>query len=935
MGTPYRRDVERLRYWQGQGLRSRDFRDQARLDAVRRALHDRALHATGGVALGLAVARVDGDPSRLRVACGLAYDRAGRAVVLERPRDIAEPEEPSWLLIRPRPEDAAAASCCGSGDPGCGPDSPVLRAADAELAWMPLASVEPIDGVVLARFLADLDPGFQAPQARPLARPRLARGQTVRGNTPWQPWAVDQLDGQGGVVSRVVGVQTRIDTSAAGFTSTPVYAATLDAPGWDVATAEFAPAFFPHVADPSVDGFTFRLLMVETARRRYTAAPTVTRVEAATRGAGDGLSVRVADTAGFQRGDPIALLRPRARTIVGARSSSERTITLEAPLDGVTANETVLAIGHRPRTAKVVDVAADDATAVAGFLATPAIRKGDLLLRVGDGEMAVIASVSNARRQLTVKNPFTGWLGTDTVRVARMARAPSVSSAAIGGVELELSPATHGVTKGALLAVIDGDGAPLGGVRTVETHAGTSIGIAPALTAAETAAAARVAVFAADVAIQSVLVKSPGIRVEVDTTQPFDEGDFVAVAGAPAAIASIVRVTASSKTLALDTTMPVAVGDDLVAATWIGAATVSRIVAGPPMAVTIGRTGAVPDGAFVVRRAADDGLSAPSPVTAVNGPTLTLATPLADLARLDTLAIGVFPRVVTVLSQQADPTHIQIVAAQAGQLAAGDQVALLGASPAVVAQVAAVNGNAVVLSESIGPLAAGQALGVVHFIDQATVERVGSPTSLTLDAPRMLRGERDVVGVRTHYADVSNPGVIDRIAADELVLALPSLEAGDGIVDAGWIDGGVLGAASLSHVPSDPSPEWRVQLLVRLAATDGLEQFQPAVAFGLDLLTGRPTVSAVVAFVFGTAGAGTGQRVFVWSTEPGVAFRYRPETLSLITTFNTDFPRAFATFAQKQRLAVSWMACEGGFPRPAGCPGARPGEICADPAPGA
>jgi hypothetical protein len=269
------------------------------------------------------------------------------------------------------------------------------------------------------------------------------------------------------------------------------------------------------------------------------------------------------------------------------------------------------------------------------------------------------------------------------------------------------------------------------------------------------------------------------------------------------------------------------------------------------------------------------------------------------------------------------------VPADAGLLAAGDEVALLGGTSAKVAQVSSASGGTVVLGESIGTLAAGQKLGVVHFRDQALVTAVNSPTNLTIDPDLELRAEREIAGVLTHYVDHSNPGLVDRITGSQVALAPPTLEAGDGLVDAGWIDGGLVGPASLSFSPFDPAPEWRLQPIVRLVSTEGLEQFQQVVIFGLDLVSGRPLVSSVIAFVFGAGG-----HAYVWATEPGIRFRYRPETLSLITTFNTDFPKAFATFAQKQQLSVSWLACQGGFPRPTACPGQEPYDVCADTASG-
>jgi hypothetical protein len=929
MSTTFRRDLERLRYWQGQTLRSRDMRDQGRFDARRRELHNRALHSTDGVAFGLAVKKVDGDPSQVNVECGVAYDCYGRKLLLQQPRTIAIATEPSWLILRYRADGVDRASCCEHPDRGCVADQARLLDRGVELVWVSLGSFEPLNGVALARVAGgDLDLTFRPRQARPLARPRLARGQTVRGNTPWEPWNVDTPDGQGGLTKTVVGVQTHIDTSAAGFTSTPCYLALIDAPNWDVAKAEFAPAFFPHVADPTVDGFTFRLLMVETARRRYAASFGVARVVETTRGVGDGLRVKVDDTAPFQKGDAIALLRPRARLVVGARPGTGDTVTLAAALEEAEVDKTVLAVGNFPRVTRVTNVSPGSATMVADFQATPAIKKGDVLLRTTDHAIAVINSVSSIKKQLTVNNPFANWKATDAVNVARLSKAVKVTSVETNGTELDLTPASHQVNKGLIVVVIDDNGDPIGGALTVAKRTGATIELSPpALTAAEIDVA-KVAVLTPDITIQNVQLKSPGITVDVTSTAAFEEGDFVAATTNASAIAAIKKKVSATK-LELDTTIPLATGDDLVAANWLGAATVSSVGATGSKTVTIGRTGAVPpQGAFVVRRAPDDSFSAPAVVKGVSGPTLTLDSEIADLIRLDTLAIGAFPAVVSVLSQQAEDEQIQILPTQAGMLLPGDEVALLtaGTTPAPVAQVAAVNGNNIVLASSLGRLTTGQMLGGVHFSDRALLTRVNTPTSIEIDPEIELRDGGDFVGVLRHYADNSNPGLIDRIeAGNVLVLASPSVDTGDGIVDEHWIDGGIVGAAAVAYAPSHPSPQSQFQMFVRLASTEGLDQVRPAVIFGLDLLTGRLVTRPVFPIPFGG-----GDHVFIWPGDFNAFYRFRPETLSLITTFNTDFPRAFATFAQKQQLSVSWIGCQEEFPRPTGCPGQGPYDVCPD-----
>ncbi len=928
MAITENRDLQRLRYWQGQELASRDQRDQAEFDARRRQLHNRALHSIDGVSFGLGVSVSPTDASRIRVSCGVGIDCRGRELLVQQPREIGMAAVPSWLVLRLRPP-AHATPCCGPSDTGCVGENSIALDSDTELVWIPVASFERLDGVVLAR-VGDgaLDPSFRPRQARPLARPRLARGQTVRGNTPWEPWSIDAPDGQGGLRRLVVGVQTYIDTSAAGFTEIPCYLAAVAAPGWNLEQAEFAPAFFPHVADPTVDGFTLRLLMVETTRRRYAAASGIARVAGTTRGIGDGLQVDVDDAGAFQKGDAIALLRPRARLVVRAKAGTGDSIALAAPLQNVEAGTTVLAIGNLPRTAKITKVGPQSDTMVAAFLAAPAVKKGDLLLRTSDNAIAVVDSVSTAKKQLTVNKPFSGWKATDPLQVARRGKAVTVQSATPDGATLDLKPANHAVDEDLAIVAIDNAGDPVGGPRTVVTRSGASIEIAPPLTAAEIAVAAKVVVFSADVTIQSVQLKSPGILVEVESTSPFAEGDFVATSADTTAIATVRKVTATKRELELDVPIPAAVGADLIAANWLGATTIAAISTSAANTVIVGRTSAAPIGSFVVRRLDDDSLSSPAIVKGAAGATLTLDTPIPGLARLDTLAIGAFPRIVHVLSQAGEQDRIQILAAEAGMLSVGDEVTTLdaGTAPASVAQVVAVNGNDIVLGSALGPLTMGQALGIVHFRDRALVTDVLSSTNLEVDRDLDIR-DGDVAGVLTHYADNSNPAIVDRIeTGNRLVLAPPSIQTGDGIVDDGWIDGGILGHASVAFVPTDPSPQWQFQLVARLLSTEGLENVRPAVMYGFDLASGRSIATSVYPWLIDASG-----HVVLWPTDATVRYRYRPETMSIVTTFNTDFPSAFATFAQKQELSVSWIGCQQEFARPTGCPDQQPYDPCGNP----
>jgi len=934
MSTPYRQDFERLRYWQGQTLRSIDDRDQSRFDARRRQLHNRALHAIDGVSFGLGVTKRSDDPPMYEIACGLAYDCLGRELILQRPRQVGLPTEPSLLVLRFRAASARSSSCCAPlpSDSGCVPDDALLLDRDVELVWDPVGSIQRVNGVALARFTAEaLDATFRPKQARPLARPRLARGQTVKGNTPWEPWAIDEPDGQGGIRKRVVGVETHIDTSAAGFTRTPCYFASLEAPGWDLATAEFAPAFFPHVADPTVDGFTFRLLMVETARRRFSASFGTARVKTTTRGVGDRLLVDLSSAGPFQQGDVIALLRPRARAIVRVDEASGKELTLAAPLDGAVAGTTVLAVGNLPRITPVTNVLPEDPAMLAAFTAATAVKKGDVLLRAADNALAVIDSVQQGK--LTVGEPFAGWKATDAVSVARLSGAVEVKSATVSAdglkMSLELKPASHPINVGLTIVLLDAQKAPFAAPAKVTSRTGATIEVEPPLSAADITDLKRVAAFAPDITIQTLQLKSPGIIVEVDATEPFAVGDVVAGADQTSTITSVEKIVANKKQLVLRSPIPVKMGSTLVAANWRGATTVSSVGVGGPNEVIVGRANAVVPGSFVARRDGDD-FSDPVAVKSVNGTMVILGSPIAGLARLDTLAVGVFPRIATVMGQQTQQEQIQIVEPEG--LTVGDQVVRLGAdaAPASVVQVVAVNGNDVVLSESLGTLSAGQQLATIEFRDslQLTAINPADPASIEVDRKIAFRDQQDIVGVLEHYADNSNPGLIESIQGDRVTLSIPGIEHGDGIVSEDWIDGGIVGPAVVSFLSTSqlafPS---QFQPLVRFATVDGINQSQVAVAYGFDQLTGRFVSSAVRPFLYDAAG----RHIFLIPVNLNGAYRYRPETLSLITTFNADFPSAFATFAQKQQLAVCWIGCQQEFPAPSGCPGQQPWDPCADP----
>lgn len=263
-----KRELERVRYWQGQMLRSRDFNDIHAVEEQRRWWHNRALHNAYGIHRDPDVApafaaTLSNDATFVTVTAGLAYDSFGRELILETDQNVrvpaGVPDNESFVLLaryrmmapQARDEEFAAILCTNQG-PVC--------PGFVELVWKQLASFVFTDGVPLIAVkitggdvtLVDLP--FPPPVSSPLARPQLASGSTVPGNTAWELWTYVSSGQQ-----HVLGVQTTIDTSASGFTDAPCYFAWLQGSLFNPLTQHLAPALFPSIAEETVHSFVFRI----------------------------------------------------------------------------------------------------------------------------------------------------------------------------------------------------------------------------------------------------------------------------------------------------------------------------------------------------------------------------------------------------------------------------------------------------------------------------------------------------------------------------------------------------------------------------------------------------------------------------------------------------------------------------------------------------
>jgi hypothetical protein len=266
MSTVEARELERLRYHQGQTLRGVDFRDQRRIDEQLVAWHNRALHNVYGVAKkimdGLKVNFKQGQ-AYVDVQSGLAYDCFGRPLIRcdETRVPLSELIEPMYLVIRHKKD----CGCCQSEHPpgSCFPPHHSLVAEDTELLWLPTKNFSFRDGVPLARTrvvsgVIDLDALFVAPAARALARPRISSGTTIPGATTWE---VSEL-----VISLpFTEVRVKVDTSSAGFTTVPEYFASLQGPLTildPTGAVRVLCLHFDHIERTRIDGFVFSFLIV-------------------------------------------------------------------------------------------------------------------------------------------------------------------------------------------------------------------------------------------------------------------------------------------------------------------------------------------------------------------------------------------------------------------------------------------------------------------------------------------------------------------------------------------------------------------------------------------------------------------------------------------------------------------------------------------------
>ncbi|MEP6733593.1 MAG: hypothetical protein ABJE10_23305 [bacterium] len=222
MNTKPRPLPQRISWFEGSRLAHRDLADAVEHEARMLELHVRTIHDTWGIAFGLTTA-LSTDKRSVVVQRGLAYTCRGASVFLVAPTTLPAPlPSVSGVVFDLVITKARQLVGCETPALDCNYNRIPSRAT---LMWVPVDAKQPCtcdvsdDAVHLGRFtrngaglLTGPDNSFRR-NVRALVRPHVASGVTRAGALTWNNGTADLI--------------AQVDTSAAGFTTTPVYLASL------------------------------------------------------------------------------------------------------------------------------------------------------------------------------------------------------------------------------------------------------------------------------------------------------------------------------------------------------------------------------------------------------------------------------------------------------------------------------------------------------------------------------------------------------------------------------------------------------------------------------------------------------------------------------------------------------------------------------------
>ncbi|WP_046867555.1 hypothetical protein [Microvirga massiliensis] len=218
----------RVLWRDGDRLTAADLQAEVERDQVLRSLHVARLHGTWGIALGLDVRAVEaglGGAKQVAVGAGYAIDQQGRDLILPTGMVLDIPVTPQSTIF------VLCAAAVTTEALSTATDAPMMEGLDprierAAFVWRtahdaPFANEVPLTALRATNGASTgaLDPSVRR-LAQRAARPYIATSMTDLGATDWQL----SRDAPSASIQEMIA---RVDTTDAGFSMLPVYAARI------------------------------------------------------------------------------------------------------------------------------------------------------------------------------------------------------------------------------------------------------------------------------------------------------------------------------------------------------------------------------------------------------------------------------------------------------------------------------------------------------------------------------------------------------------------------------------------------------------------------------------------------------------------------------------------------------------------------------------
>jgi hypothetical protein len=867
-------ELERVRYWQGQLLASGDLNTQLGVEQELRRLHNRSLHDAYGIAIGLEIEldeltgkiKLD-DADNVTLGCGLAYDCAGRELIVQSTRALPLPSQLPMTLVISRAETSVDGIA---------------------LSWKATRDINTAREVAITRLILrpsgiDIDPTFRAVVSRPIARPRIATGQTIPGETTWQPWKIGDTE---------VGVKVEIDTSAAGFTLQPHYFAEV-VPGSP--TPDFIPAWFASVADPTPTGFTLQLMLRRITRETLKIVDPKGQITQRPELSG----LLTLDNGNlFSPGDLVARLSPLAEKVSFVRTLNGSNATLDQPLIDF-ADTKLVALGNTRRET-VVKALSSSATFFEVTVANPELFVADSVVVKTNGSLEttrpsrIVAIDDDGTLELLPA--LTGLVKNDTLATVR---AASIVTEVTSPTEIKVADDSVYSVQDVVARLSDPieQSAP---VRIVAKKADKVLVLSAAITGLKKDDLLGVAHDGSEVA--EVNDNSNEVTIEVDSIVPFRKHDLVAKNNSNGSFSGPVvirNVFSNGQKIRLSAAIPsLAVNDTIVAADFGVRATVINLVS--PTTLTVLNTGLFPPGSYIAKIDELFRGSVPVQVSSAAGQTLTITAPITGLQPGDVIGLCSFPTSV-IVDEVRDDGGIEV--RPTGLLQPGDLITTPppAGTQTAISLITSVTGNVIKLSQAFAGLKANDRLSVISIRGAVKARHDNNDNHrMILDQPARVRvGDflADIISWRQVQASTN----VRSVNLNQLQLS--------NILD-GVLLNDIVGFASLT----DALQFFSIPImLLRLEQSLELLVGDEVLLIAFDRLTGLAhTISAVVGLI--TIATKT---IVLALKDPG-KFTFRPEDIFASVLFVRGSSIALI---QKHDLFVSWLAVGEPDAMPRSCDG--------------